>query len=251
MQEAQEARRREAALERERKAALMQHLFTHGTRGELRKVTEIGEMPESWRVARLGKLITEGPQNGLYKPASFYGGGTPILRIDAFDNGDIIARQELKRLQLSEEELHRYSLNSEDIVMNRVNGNPDILGKCALVGELAEATVFESNMIRFAVDREVIRSTYLLYFLYSSFGRQQIKKRARITHQTSINQQDIDSIEITLPKLAEQQEIASVLCACDDKIDALEREAAALEEAFRALLEELMTGRARAIGDEM
>jgi len=38
--------------------------------------------------------------------------------------------------------------------------------------------------------------------------------------------------------------MADVLHACDDKIDALEREGAALEEAFRALLEELMTGRA-------
>jgi len=58
VQQAREARLREIALERERKAALMEHLFRHGTRGEATKETEIGEMPESWEVLRLGDAIT-------------------------------------------------------------------------------------------------------------------------------------------------------------------------------------------------
>jgi len=53
IQDAQAARRRELALERERKAVLMHHLFTHGTRGESTKQTEIGEMPENWQAVKL------------------------------------------------------------------------------------------------------------------------------------------------------------------------------------------------------
>lgn len=53
VQGAREARMREVALEREHKAALMEHLFTHGTRGEATKQTEIGEMPESWDAIQL------------------------------------------------------------------------------------------------------------------------------------------------------------------------------------------------------
>ena len=45
VQDAIQSRRRELELECERKVALMQHLFTHGTRDEPTKVTEIGEMP--------------------------------------------------------------------------------------------------------------------------------------------------------------------------------------------------------------
>jgi type I restriction enzyme S subunit len=58
VQGARGARLREVALERERKAALMEHLFTKGTRGEATKMTEIGEMPESWKILRLGDAIT-------------------------------------------------------------------------------------------------------------------------------------------------------------------------------------------------
>ena len=42
--------------------------------------------------------------------------------------------------------------------------------------------------------------------------------------------------------------IAEILRACDAKIAALERESALLDELFRALLEELMTGRVSVAG---
>ena len=50
VQAAREARQREVNLERERKATLMAHLFTHGTRGEPTKLTPMGEIPKSWGV---------------------------------------------------------------------------------------------------------------------------------------------------------------------------------------------------------
>ena len=48
LQEAKFTREREIALEHERKAALMDFLFSHGTKDEPGKQTEIGEIPESW-----------------------------------------------------------------------------------------------------------------------------------------------------------------------------------------------------------
>ncbi|MCI0419788.1 MAG: restriction endonuclease subunit S, partial [Acidobacteria bacterium] len=151
MQSAIEARRREIALERERKAALMQHLFTRGTRGEPTEQTEIGEMPESWKVVKLGNLIIDGPQNGLYKPLELYGEGTPIVRINDFDNDGKFVSLEFQRVRLSPEESGRYYLGEGDILINRVNSLSH-LGKSALVPQLPEKTVFESNMMRLHVD---------------------------------------------------------------------------------------------------
>ena len=56
IQEAKAARQRELALERERKAALMDYLFSYGTKDEPRKQTEIGEIPESWKVGTIGEI---------------------------------------------------------------------------------------------------------------------------------------------------------------------------------------------------
>ena len=59
IQEARAARQRELALERERKAALMDYLFSYGTKGEPRKRTEIGEIPESWELVELDKVCSK------------------------------------------------------------------------------------------------------------------------------------------------------------------------------------------------
>ena len=83
VQDAIQARRRELELERERKAALMQHLFTHGTRGEPTKVTEIGEIPVSWEIETLENLckVVRGSSPRPKGDPRYYGGSVPRLMI--------------------------------------------------------------------------------------------------------------------------------------------------------------------------
>ena len=73
-----------------------------------------------------------------------------------------------------------------------------------------------------------------------------------VGQQSSVNSTINASIASTLPVLLpdklEQEGIAATLRACDAKIAALERESALLDELFRALLEELMTGRVAVAG---
>ena len=45
------------------------------------------QKPEAVAAVELATLITAGPQNGLYRPASDYGTGTPILRSTGFYDG--------------------------------------------------------------------------------------------------------------------------------------------------------------------
>lgn len=233
------------------KRSLMQRLFTYGPglQPAETKETEIGEIPAHWEVVRLEYLIASGPQNGLYKPASYYGDGTPILRIDAFDCGDIVEKQQLKRLELSDDELGSFGLSPGDIVVNRVNGNVEILGKCALIGQISEPTVFESNMMKFVVDTKLVLNSYLVQFWCSPKLRIQIRKKARIVHQTSINQQDLKSFLIPLPGMNEQESIAQSLDAIDCKIAAEEQCKFALEALFKSALHQLMSGQIRLTQD--
>lgn len=53
----------------------------------------------------------------------------------------------------------------------------------------------------------------------------------------------LKEIKIHLPSIEEQSMIATVSRSCDSKIAALEHEARLLQELFRAMLEELMSGR--------
>ena len=88
VQQAREARLREIALERERKAALMEHLFRHGTRGEATKQTDIGEMPVSWEIVMLGDLLRERLRNGHSANASSLKDGVRTLTLAAVTKND-------------------------------------------------------------------------------------------------------------------------------------------------------------------
>jgi len=245
VQRAIEAQERIIQTTTELKKALMHKLFTEGLRNAPQKQTEIGLVPESWRVVKLGALFEKQPQNGIYKHKRAYGSGTQILRIDDFSNdGDVVTRTG-NLVALTRSEIETYGLEPGDIVINRVNSLSH-LAKTALIGEIAEEMVFESNMMRFSVDESQVLKEYLFKFLNSPLTKKQIIGTAkRAVAQSSINQGDVRSIIVPKPSLEEQREIVAALDATDSKIAHSTDKAAVLQDLFRTLLHELMTAKTR------
>jgi len=249
VQGAREARLREVALERERKAALMEHLFTHGTRGEATKQTEIGEMPESWKVVQLGTLLISGLRNGLYKSAEFFNKGfAKIIELSNLYNSNRVLKVDdtMRSIEATQEEIDRYSLNDGDIIINRVSKRREGVAQARLLclsDNIGVPILYESNMFRATLNDELINSKYFSLFALTDIYSNQVMAKAQKGNQTSINQPALKSIFISLPSTREQSEIENILTTHDSKIAALEHEARLLEELFRAMLEELMSGR--------
>ena len=246
VQEAKEARQRELTLERERKAALMQYLFTHGTRGEARKQTEIGEIPESWRVSELGEVseIVYGVQAAVAHLLD-ESKGIPILTNINITNEGTLDLSTLRYYELPEKKRESLILQRGDLLFNWRSGSKDHVGKTALF-DLAGEFTFSSFILRLR-PTGVIDNSYLRYFLYFIKAQWFFSQRRQ---QSSINSVFNASVAaktpVAVPTLPEQNEIAAVLQACDNKIDLLGKESSLLEELFKAMLEELMTGRLRA-----
>lgn len=240
-QAAVQARRREAALERERKAALMQHLFTKGTRCEPTKLTEIGEVPVSWEVVQLASV------------ARFESGGTPSKEREDWWQGSIpwVSPKDLKKPRLAdtadhitEEALAEGSrLAPKGTVFIVVRGM--ILAKDVPVA-IADVPMAFNQDLKAIFPGDRLFPDFLLYTLMQrkeDLGRL-IGTSAHGTKR--IGTSALEAFLVPIPPQTEQSVIAAILRACDEKIAALEREAALLDELFRALLEELMTGRLRA-----
>ncbi|EHR63699.1 restriction endonuclease subunit S [Saccharomonospora cyanea] len=191
-------------------------------------VGDPGCNPRSWPVVRLGDLLVEGPQNGLYKPSSSYGRGVRILRIDSFRSGAIGGLELLKRVDASEDEVALYGLRNEDIVLNRVN-SIEHLGKSVLIPAISEPLLFESNMMRFRVDSARLLPRYAAQVLSSRYAQRYIVQSAKqAINQASINQRDVREFQFPLPPLDLQHEFAR-------RVEAIER----MKESQRAHLAEL------------
>jgi type I restriction enzyme S subunit len=190
-------------------------------------------------------LITAS-RNGLYKPQSFYGSGTLIARIDSFEGGRIRDFGELKRLEVTQDELDKYSLQAGDILINRVNGSLDELGKAAVVLAPPEPTVFESNIMRFRLNKQKVLPEFVVAYLSSREGHNQIRAKARAIQQFSINQADVGSIVIPVPSLPEQHSIVEYLDGVQAQVAELKRvqaeSAAELERLEGAILARAFRG---------
>lgn len=241
------ARRREVALERERKAALMQRLFTHGTRGEPTKQTEIGEMPASWQVVQLGTLC-QNLQYGTSLRCASEPIGLPVLRIPNVIGGQIDT-SDLKYLALSETEAQSLRLEQGELLFVRTNGRKEYTGRCAVFDGEPEQALFASYLIRAKIKRNLALPNFVRVYSETFAGRQQLGGRASnaADGKYNINTQTIRTTLTPLPPLDEQREITAILASCDAHIAALEREITLHDELFRALLEELMSGRLSAL----
>jgi type I restriction enzyme S subunit len=238
IQQAKEARQRELDLERERKAALMQHLFTHGTRGEKTKQTEIGEMPESWELHTFVEMvkIAQGqvdPKIEPYKSMTHVGS----------ENIEEATGKLLKTKSAGELNLisGKYFFTDQDVLYSKIR---PYLRKVALP---AFSGVCSADMYPLRPQNDSLLREFLFHTLLTeNFTAKAVSFQNR-TGIPKINRDQLSGILLPIPPIEEQREIALLLSASDTKINALETEIERLDELFKAMLEELMTGKLSAL----
>jgi type I restriction enzyme S subunit len=187
----------------------------------------------------LGELLADGPQNGLYRPAADYGSGTRILRIDSFYDGKITSLDDLRRVRIDGTTIEKYRLRPQDVVINRVNSRP-YLGKSAIVPPMSEPVVFESNMMRMALDTAVVLPEYVMAYLQLPFARTSLVTNAKdAINQSSINQQDVTGLLVPVPPLTKQNRFVNFLRelgGTEQRQEEAARISAALTSSLQALL---------------
>jgi len=240
VQNAKEARKREVALERECKAALMEQLFTYGTHGEKTKQTEIGEIPESWQVVKVGDVvrITSGGTPSR-KRSDYWHGGIPWVKTGEINYNLITTTSET----ISKEGLENSAARiiPKGTLLMAMYGQGVTRGRTAILG--IDAAINQACAALFPVENVLVK--FLFYFFTYNYNI--IRNMGHGANQRNLNSEIIKLIKIPLPSVGEQSKIVDVLNVCDSKIAALQKERTLLEELFRTMLEELMTGRSSTI----
>lgn len=247
IQEAKFTRQREIELERERKAALIDYLFSHGTKGEPRKQTEIGEIPESWEVVRLEDIadITYGVQAAVAHLLD-ESVGLPILTNINITLEGTLDLSTLRYYELPTNKRDKLILKKGDILFNWRSGSQLHVGKTVLF-DLDEEYTFSSFILRFRFDKKIKSAFALHYFHYLRKIGFFALKRSQSSVNSVFNASKSAEIPVIVPSIEEQSKISDILQAFDSKITALEQEVIHLDELFHAILDELMTGRRSAV----
>jgi type I restriction enzyme S subunit len=251
VQWAKEATEGVIAALKELKKSLMQHLFTYGPvpvtereRVPLQE-TEIGPLPAHWRVVRLGEVAAI--RAGVAFPHEYQGsveGSYPFYKVSDMNTfGNEIYMEKASNWVNSEilRKLKAKLFPSETVIFPKVGGAL-LTNKKRL---LARESLIDNNIMGVIVRQDICIPQFCFYWFESI----DIRMFSNPGPLPSINAQGVKKSFIPLPPLDEQREIARILQAVDAKIAAEQARRAALEELFKSLLHELMSGQIRLSGD--
>jgi len=202
------------------------------------KQTELGELPKDWEVVKV-KEVSE----------KLKAGGTPSRGKKEYWNGDIpfvlIEDMTATRLLITQtkEKITKKGLENSSAWI--VPENSILLSMYATIGSTA------INKIPLATNQAIIaiipkNNFDVLYGAYVlRFNAERLKSYNIATTQKNVNKGIIENFEIPFPPLPEQQKIASILSAIDEKIQAEEKKKEALKQLFNSMLKDLMTAKIR------
>lgn len=227
------------------KKGLMQQLLTRGLPGRHTrfKQTEIGEIPESWKVASVGDVVSC-CDYGLSKKLSPDSSGVPILRMGNMQDGEIVL-DSLKYVSHDVIEEKPLLLQPGDILFNRTNSLA-LVGKVSLFRGSAGPVSFASYLLRLKVRPERGNSSWLNAVLNTSANQSRLRRLATPgVSQANINRKKFLALLIPVPPNHEQQEIVEHNEALGQRVRKERDKLAGLQDLKQSLMSVLLTGELR------
>jgi type I restriction enzyme, S subunit len=224
------------------KAAMMMHLFMYGPvpPEEAEKIvlreTEIGQVPEEWGVARFSEVVdiakgqidpTKEPYKKLLHigPENIVPGTGQVVGMKTSEDIGLISGQ--------------FYFTSEQVIYSKIRpylkkaAFPKIEGTCS------------ADMYPLKPKDDRLSSEFLFQYLLSDqFSNDAISFQDR-TGIPKINRQQLGLVNLPLPPLTIQQQIATILTNIDQKLSAEQSREQALDTLFATILHDLMTAKIR------
>ncbi|MFN3263960.1 MAG: restriction endonuclease subunit S [Aquificaceae bacterium] len=227
---------------KELKKSLMKHLFTYGPvpldeveRVEL-KDTEIGPLPAHWNVVRLGEVgkISTGNTPSKGNPEYWASGTFDFVKPPDLKNRFISTATE----KISEKALSKARIALAGSILVSCIG---IIGR---VGYTTKPVAF-NQQINSITPNSGAYGLYIFHALQHNTVQEVLNSLKSITTVPIVNKSKFETVPLPLPPLEEQKQIASILQAVDEKIQKEEERKRALENLFKSLLHNLMSGKIR------
>ena len=210
-----------------RKAAILHKAFTGELTAQWRKEHDVGM--EQWGQICFDKSFIK-MQNGLAKRSGSSGVPYSVLRLANLSDAGI-STEDMRTILLDTKEQENYGLKKNDVLMIRVNGSKENVGKQFLL-TTDNQWAFCDHIIRIKY-KENLLPAYMVYFSKSDTYKLYVENHmVSSAGQNTISRKGMASLSIPVPDLREQTEIVRIL----DDLLAKEQQA---KEAAEAVLEQI------------
>ena len=189
-----------------------------------------------WEKVKLGELYEV--HNGLSKAGKFFGEGYPFLTFSTVFNNYFIPKQITDLVQSTEKEQESYSIRRGDVFVTRTSETSDELGmSCVALKDYPMAT-YNGFTKRMRPITNRVFPEYIGYYMRLPSFRGEFRAFSTMTTRASLRNEDLLGLEVKLPSIEIQKQIAGILSVYDDLIENNQKQIKLLEEAARRLYKE-------------
>jgi restriction endonuclease S subunit len=152
-----------------------------------------------------GVEIIDLAQYGTSKELNERNEGYLTLRINEFDS--IFISSPFKSCNLlTKDDYESLKLKTGDVLISRTNGNPNLVGKAAVVME-DKSFVYASYLFKIRPKENIINSEVLTVFINSKYGRNEINKYSMTSNQTNFSPAKFREIDIPIFSIELQNKV--------------------------------------------
>ena len=203
------------------------------------KMTELGEIPEEWKLKNLKSLI-QSDKNinyGVLKPGDYTENGVSMIRIVDIKNNKLNVNEVYKISNKLDEQYKKTRLEGNEILMSVVG----TIGRVATTNIRHKGMNVHRNISVIPINNNKANKDYVFYSLISSNTQKIIAKKTIGGNQPLLNLEDVRELNIIYPPIWEQEKIASILLIVDEQIDNVDALIEKNKELKKGLMQTLLT----------
>ena len=197
-----------------------------------------------WVEKRFGDLATF--RNGVNFTKSSKGQSLEIVGVKDFQKHFWAPTADLDVVTIEGELPDSDLLAENDILFVRSNGNPELIGRCLLIGAGSGATSFSGFTIRARLNDSSVKPIYLCHFLKSKRARRTMIDGGNGVNIRSLNQGTLSNLVIPFPPITVQAKIVRKLEKLSTETQRLEsiyqQKLTALDALKKSLLHQAFSG---------
>lgn len=189
-----------------------------------------------WKKVKLGELYEV--HNGLSKGRQFFGTGFPFLTFSKVFNNWFLPEQLESLVQTTDKEREACSIKAGDVFITRTSETMDELGMSSVALKDYPNATYNGFTKRLRPKTDRVFPRYMGYYLRTPKFRGQFMAFSSMTTRASLANNDLLNMEVELPPMDIQKNIATILSRYDSLIDNYQKQIKLLEEAAQRLYKE-------------
>jgi len=205
--------------------------------------TQIGNIPKTWDVVRIGSIADVRGGKRLPKGEKLLEHPTPYPYIRVIDFKNLNKDKENIKYLSKEvfEKIKKYTISSKDVYIS-IAGTIGISG---IIPQKFNNSNLTENAAKICNFRRDILNKYLAYVLNSNIGQKQISSYVGKAQQPKLALFRIEKILVPMPPLDEQKLIVEIIESNFRRLRILQKRRSFLERIKNGLMNDLLTGQKR------